>query len=270
MGDNRSKIAAIVGAKGSEVSKKGGEMWKTLAAAAKVPYEKRAQEQKDAYEKFAATDEGKKALAEKKTASAEVKADKTAKIEAKEAMFKAKEERQTERACKAAVNAVEKDDALKKPCSAYWLWLSANRPKIIALVGGKGSDVAKKGGEMWKAVSAAEKLPFDKQAKEQKDAYDKYVGSAAGAAALKAFKDAKSAAQDEFKPKEDPAVAVAAAAAAEAAVAAPAAVAAAAVGTKRKAKEVVASPEKDMAAKDVEPAAKKARGRPAKAAKMGA
>jgi len=209
-------------------------------------------------------------LAEKKTASAEVKADKTAKIEAKEAMFKAKEERQTERACKAAVNAVEKDDALKKPCSAYWLWLSANRPKITALVGGKGSDVAKKGGEMWKAVSAAEKLPFEKQAKEQKDAYDQYVGSAAGAAALKAFKDAKSAAQDEFKPKEDPAVAVAAAAAAEAAVAAPAAVAAAAVGTKRKAKEVVASPEKDMAAKDVEPAAKKARGRPAKAAKMGA
>jgi len=116
----------------------------------------------------------------------------------------AKEERKNERACKAAVKAVEKDDALKKPQSAYWLWLADNRERITTMAGTKNvSDVGKKGGEMWKALSEADKAPYDKKAKEQKDAYDKYIASDEGAAKLKAFKDATKAAKDQFKPKEE-------------------------------------------------------------------
>merc|ERR1712187_154797 len=39
------------------------------------------------------------------------------------------------------------------------------------------------------------------KAKEQKDAYDKFVASDEGAAKLKAFKEAQQAAKDQFKPK---------------------------------------------------------------------
>jgi len=228
----------LVGGKITEVSKKCGEMWKALPDSAKLPYEKTAKEQKDAYDKFVATDEGKKALTEKKAASAEIKNDKVQKAEAKEEKFKIKEEKQNDRACKAAVKAVGKDDALKKPTSSYWLWLSDNRAKITSLVGSKGSAVAKKGGEMWKAVPNADKAPYEKKAKEQKEAYDKYIASPEGTAALKAFKDATSAAKDSFKPKED---------AKEVKEA----------GTKRK-----ASPKIESVAEKGAPVAKKGRGRP--------
>jgi len=249
LGDNRAKIIAVVGnGNVSAVGKKAGEMWKALPAAAKLPFEKKAQEQKDAYEKLINTDAGKKALEEKKAASKEVKDEKNQKAELKEQKFKEKEAKQNERKCKAAVKSVEKDDALKKPQSSYWLWLGDNRAKITALVGSKGSDVAKKGGEMWKVASASEKLPYEKKGLEQKAAYDKYLASPEGQAAMKAFKDAVSGAKDEFKPKEEP---VAEAGPVEEVA-----------GTKRKAKEVVIA-EKDAPAEGA--AAKKARGRPAKA-----
>ena len=38
-----------------EVGKKGGEMWRALSAAAKQPFETKAKEQKDAFEKFKAS-----------------------------------------------------------------------------------------------------------------------------------------------------------------------------------------------------------------------
>jgi len=164
----------------------GGALWKEISAAARAPYDKKAADEKEAYEKFIATDEGKKALVEKKSAQADVKADKN------------------KRLCKAAVKAVEKDAALKKPVSSYWLWLSDNREKIVKALGGKGSvtDVSKKGGEMWKALSEKDKLPYDKKAKEQKEAYEKYIASDEGKEKLKAFKDATQAAKDQFKAKD--------------------------------------------------------------------
>jgi len=245
LGDNRVKITALVGAKGSEVAKKGGEMWRVASPAEKAPFEKKAKEQKEAYEKLISTDEGKKALQEKKAGAADLKAEKVQKEELKEQKFKEKEAKQNERACKSAVKAVEKDDKLKKPVSSYWLWLGDNRAKITALVGAKGSEVAKKGGEMWKVASAAEKAPFEKKAKEQKDVYDKYIASPEGQAALKAFKDAVSGAKDEYKPKEEE-------------VAAP--VEEPAAGTKRKAEEVASA---DMGTSaDKGAVAKKTRGRP--------
>merc|ERR1712039_274284 len=114
----------------------------------------------------------------------------------------AKEERKNKSACKAALKEVVKDDALKKPQTAYWLWLSDNRERIASELGSsKGSDVAKKGGEMWKAISDAARAPYEKKARQQKEAYDKYIASEKGQAALKAFKDAQQATKDQFKRK---------------------------------------------------------------------
>jgi len=185
LGDNREQISKMVGNKGSDVAKKGGETWKALSAAAKQPYEKQAQEKKAAYDKFKATEEGQKALQEKKTARAEEKTEKK------------------KRDCKAALKAVEKDEALKKPQSAYWMWLNDNRDDIAAKAGSKSvTDIAKKAGEIWKTLSDAQQLPYVKKAKEQKDAYDKFLASDEGKKALQAFKDAKQEAKEQFQPAD--------------------------------------------------------------------
>merc|ERR1712232_610812 len=164
------------------------------------------------------------------------KAEKTKVQEERAQKLAQKEERRNEKACKAAVKAVEKDDALKKPQSAYWLWLGDNRERIAKIVGStKPTEVAKKGGEMWKDLTNAQRSPYDKKAQEQKEAYDKYIATPEGSRALQAFKDAQKAAKDQFKPKE-------------------AAVESAAEDKKRKANDET----------ETEPAAKKGRGRPPK------
>jgi len=102
------------------------------------------------------------------------------------------------------VKAIEKDDALKKPQSAYWLWLGENRECIVTILGtAKGLEVAKKGGEMWKALSDADRQPYENKAREQKEAYDKYIASDEGAAKLKAFKEATQAAKEQVKTKNE-------------------------------------------------------------------
>jgi len=243
LGENREKIAKMLGSgKGSEVAKKGGEMWKALPDSAKKPFEQLAKEKKVAFEKFAATQEGQKAIQEAKAAKAGEKAEKTQKAEAKAEVHAQKEEKKNERACKAAVKAVEKDDALKKPQSSYWLWLNDNRKSIADMVGGKITEVAKKGGEMWKALPDAKRAPYEKKAKEQKEKHDAYIASEEGQKALKAFKDAKNEATEQFKPKE---ILVAETTESE---------------KKRKAETDGTSPEKDVGAK-------KAKGRPSKVQK---
>lgn len=200
---NREKLVKECGTSDPKVvSAKAGETWKNLPAKAKKPFEDEAKQKKEAYEKFIATAEGQKALEEKKSARAEAKAEKEQKVEAKAQKLAEKEERKNRLECKAAVKAVEKDDALKKPQTAYWLWLGDNRERIVTMVGSKGADVSKKGGEMWKALSNTSRAPYEQKSKEQKDAYEKYIASAEGAAALKAFKDATQAAKDQFRRTE--------------------------------------------------------------------
>jgi len=203
LADNRSKIVAIVGTKVPDVGKKGGEMWKALDAASRAPYEKQAKAKKEEYEKFIATADGQKALQEKKDAKAEEKAEKEKKETIKAEKKAEKEQKKNDRECKAALKSIEKDDNLKKPQSAYWLWLNDNREKIAKDLGSsKASDVGKKAGEKWKTVSAAEKKPYEQKAAEQKAAYEKFIASEEGAAALKAFKEAKQNTKDQFKPKD--------------------------------------------------------------------
>merc|ERR1712194_371366 len=132
--------------------------------------------------------------------------------------------------------------ALKKPQTAYWLWLSDNRKSISDMVGGKITEVSKKGGEMWKALSDDKRLPYQKKAMDQKENYDAFIASEHGQKALKAFKDAKSEATEQFKPKATP---VAETTENE---------------KKRKAETDGASPAKDVGAK-------KAKGRPPKVQK---
>merc|ERR1719491_1195597 len=173
-----------------------------LSAADKAPYEKKAKEQKDAYDAFIATDEGKKALGEKKAAKAEEKTEKAHREEQRAEKLAAKEDKKNERACKSALKEMVKDDALKKPMTAYWMWLGDNREKIAGIIGtSAGAAVSKKGGEMWKGLSDDDRAPYEKKAKEQKDAYDKYIASEEGQAALKAFKEAQQATKDKFKRK---------------------------------------------------------------------
>jgi len=231
------------------LSGKASGKWKSLSAAVKKPFEDDYTEKKAAYDKFKETDEGKKALEEKKAAANDVKAGKTAKADAKADKIAKKDDRKNAIACKAAVKAVEKDDALKKPVSAYWMWLADNRERIVKIVGSAACPaVAKKAGEMWKALSEADRQPHEKKAKDLKEAHDKFIATPEGQAAMKAFKDKVESAKDGFKPnnlqnKEAPA--------------APPPVSPA--GKKRKGTAADEAPAADSGT-----APKKARGRPAK------
>jgi len=180
---NREKITKLIGtAKGPEVAKKGGEMWARASALEKKPFEEQSRQQKEAYEAYVKTEEGAaglKALKEDR---------KAAKVE------------DVKKAQKKAVKSVEKDENLKKPQSAYWLWLGANREKIVKAAGSAAAPaVGKKGGEMWNTLSAAEKRPFEEQARQQKEKYDTFLKTPAGEAAMKDFKAAQAAAKADVK-----------------------------------------------------------------------
>merc|ERR1712046_270545 len=104
-------------------------------------------------------------------------------------MGEAKQEK-LKKDAKKAVKAVEKDEKLKKPASAYFLFSNAKREEIQKLLGTKDlGPVATKTTEMWKGLSASERKPWEDQAQQQKDAYEKYIKSPEGAAALQAYKD---------------------------------------------------------------------------------
>jgi len=201
LADNREKIQNLAGSKTfAAVAAKGSELWKA-AGAEKAKYEAEAKRQKEAYEAFIATEEGQKALQEKKAAK---KDEKQAKQEKEEEKAKKKEEKETRkemRECKAAVKSVEKDEKLKKPLSGYFMWLNDNRERITAAVGGKGGPaVTKRGAEEWKALAAKEKSSYEDRAKKAKEEYEAYIATPEGAAALKAYKEATAAVA--YKPKE--------------------------------------------------------------------
>merc|ERR1712151_91259 len=125
----------------------------------------------------------------------------------KEAIGKPVDERNSpdaKKAIKAAVKSIEKDDKLKKPTSAYWMWLNDNRENIKAKLpqDHKVTDISKKGGELWKALTETDKEPWEKKAKAAKDAYDEYLSSPEGERAMKEYKEAKKEAIG--KPVDEP------------------------------------------------------------------
>merc|ERR1712176_460306 len=91
------------------------------------------------------------------------------------------------RKVKSAVKAIAKDKNLKRPPSAYMSWLSDNRKTIK---GKNVAEIAKKAGSMWKTLCAGNKKTYEDKAAKAKKAYDDFVATSKGAAALKAYKDA--------------------------------------------------------------------------------
>merc|ERR1712032_594540 len=91
------------------------------------------------------------------------------------------------RRVKREIKAISKDKNLKRPASAYMSWFNDNRKSIK---GKDVADIAKKAGSMWKTLSAANKKTYEDKAAKAKKAYDDFVATSKGAAALKAYKDA--------------------------------------------------------------------------------
>ena len=69
---------------------------------------------------------------------------------------------------------VKKDEKLKRPSSAYFLFSNDKRDEVT---------------EMWKAMTEVEKKPWADMAQQRKDAYGAYIKTPEGAAALKAYKE---------------------------------------------------------------------------------
>jgi len=180
---NRDCIVKAAGATSApEVSRKAAEMWQKVTPAEKKPLEEQYKQAKEKYDAYLKTPEGQEAM-------------KALKEERKEAKLE-----NTKTEMKKAAKAVERDEALKKPLSGYFLWLNANREKITKAAGSsKGSDVSKKAAEMWKAASDAEKAPFETEAKAQKEKYEAYLKTPEGEKAMQEFKAAQAAAKAEVK-----------------------------------------------------------------------
>ncbi|KAL9139288.1 DNA binding domain [Amphidinium carterae] len=95
----------------------------------------------------------------------------------------------------------EAQDGLKKPPTAYWLWLEKNRPALYEEAGTKKAPViAKLGGEKWKALPEKEKKPFEADAAAKKAEYD----AAIAAGAQKRERKSKSKDEPEAKKPRKP------------------------------------------------------------------
>jgi hypothetical protein len=177
---NRSDIEKAAGSTlGPAVSKKAGEIWKGLPDAAKKPFEEQYKVAKEKYDAYLKSEEGAAAMSGLKEQ----------RKEHKEANLK--------KDAKKAVKGIEKDEKLKKPTTAYWLWMNANRAEIEKAAGSKSAGaVGAKAGEMWKTVSAAIKKPFEEEAAKQKLAYDEYLKSEEGQAAMAQYKAAAKEAKE--------------------------------------------------------------------------
>ena len=63
---------------------------------------------------------------------------------------------------------------LKKPWTAYWMWLHENRSSIVQehfLQGKKGSKISKKAGDLWRSLGLAEKTKYQETAAADKIRY---------------------------------------------------------------------------------------------------
>merc|ERR1712187_1014258 len=124
--DNRKSIK---GKNIAEVSKKAGEMWKSLSADKKKTYEDRASKAKAEYTAYIGKVKGTEAFTAYKGELA------------------AKRMKKLKRSVKSAMHKVPMDKSLKRPMSGYMLWLKDTRKSIK---GKNVAEVSKKAGEMWK------------------------------------------------------------------------------------------------------------------------
>merc|ERR550525_2256793 len=74
------------------------------------------------------------------------------------------------------------------PQTAYFLWLNENRAALAKEAPGGVSEVAKLGGERWKALKPSDKAKFEKLAAEKKAVYDQ---------AMKEYKEKNAGAEED-------------------------------------------------------------------------
>merc|ERR1719412_1654577 len=149
-----------------------------MSAAQKAPYEKKAEDAKQAYEKAIEEFKAQGGVAGSRRKE---KADARKDLLDKRAKKRARQERDA--------------DKPKRPQTAYWLWLGENRAALVKEAGtALGPVVAKLGGERWKNLDAKLKAPFEKQAAEKKSEY---------ARALKEYKERKGEAADDDDDEDD-------------------------------------------------------------------
>jgi len=156
LGENRESLTKEAGSgKGSAVGKLAGQKWKTMSEAAKKPYEKKAEALKQEYEQKMADFVAAGGVKGKRRAEkAEAKAAKGSKKARKEA--------------RAA------SDQPKRPPSGYWVYSQENREVIEKEAGTKKLTlVASLAGKKWKAMSDAQKKPFEDKAAMAKVEYQK-------------------------------------------------------------------------------------------------
>jgi len=161
----RDKVSAELGSKKfGDVTKVQAERWKSLSADEKSKYEAEAAQLKVQYEKdVAAFEEAGGVMGQKRAEKKEAKAAKEDKKAKKEA----------------------NKDAPKRPAGgAFGVWLNKHRAEIFKTLpaGSKCTAVAPVASSRWKAMSEAEKEPYEKEYKDLKAKYDLEV---------KAWKDAK-------------------------------------------------------------------------------
>merc|ERR1712187_508760 len=171
---NRSLVEKEAGGKSAGVvGKKGGEMWKALPQSEQQKYQDQYTKAKEVYDAYLKTEEGAAAMKELKNQKSEHK------------------QENLKKEAKKAAKGIEKDEKLKKPVTAYWRWMNANRTQIEQAAGSKSvGAVGAKAGEMWKALPASEKKPFEDEAAQAKKEYDEYISSEEGKAALNEYKNA--------------------------------------------------------------------------------
>jgi hypothetical protein len=142
--ENRDKVKSEQGlVKIGDVAKALSAVWGGMSDKEKAPYNKKAEADKARFEKQKAAGWVPKARKSKKDKEGKKK--------------KAKD-----------------PNMPKRPQSAYFLWLNANRAKIIAehkLDAGKVAEVAKKAGEIWGTMTDAQKAPFTAKAEKDKARY---------------------------------------------------------------------------------------------------
>merc|ERR1711920_700525 len=158
---------SIKGKNVAEVSKKAGEMWKSLSAEKKKVYEDRASKAKTEYAAYIA------------------KIKDTDAFKAYKGELAVARKKKLRRSVKSAMRKVPMDSSLKRPLSGYMLWFKDTRKSIK---GKNVAEVGKKAGEMWKSLPADKKKTYGDRALEAKKKYSAYVATGKGAAALKAYK----------------------------------------------------------------------------------
>merc|ERR1719410_2728689 len=158
---------SIKGKNVAEVSKKAGEMWKSLSAEKKKTYEDRASKAKTEYAAYI------------------TKVKDTDAFKAYKGELAVVRKKKLKRSVKSAMRKVKMDASLKRPLSGYMLWFKDSRKTIK---GKNVAEVGKKAGEMWKSLPADKKKTFGDRALEAKKKYAAYVATGKGAAALKAYK----------------------------------------------------------------------------------